>query len=137
MAQVSITAEHRSDFGKGAARRTRRAGRVPAVIYGQGQELQHVSLPDHELTLARYADGELRGTTGAGNIERDGAEFVVGDISLGARVGVIVQPKDDAPVLLGPIDATAERHEVVARVVPFAEVTCRLVDAGGAQKTSS
>jgi large subunit ribosomal protein L25 len=25
---------------------------VPAVIYGQGQELQHVSLPDHELTLA-------------------------------------------------------------------------------------
>ena len=52
MAQVSITAEHRSDFGKGAARRTRRAGRVPAVIYGQGQELQHVSLPDHELTLA-------------------------------------------------------------------------------------
>jgi ribosomal protein L25 (general stress protein Ctc) len=52
VAQVSITAEHRSDFGKGAARRTRRAGRVPAVIYGQGQELQHVSLPDHELTLA-------------------------------------------------------------------------------------
>ena len=52
MAQVSITAEPRSDFGKGAARRTRRAGRVPAVIYGRGSEPRHVSLPDHDLTLA-------------------------------------------------------------------------------------
>ena len=52
MAQVSITAVPRSDFGKGAARRTRREGRVPAVIYGKGTEPQHVSLPDHELALA-------------------------------------------------------------------------------------
>jgi large subunit ribosomal protein L25 len=52
VAQVSITAVSRSDFGKGAARRTRREGRVPAVIYGKGTEPQHVSLPDHELTLA-------------------------------------------------------------------------------------
>ena len=52
MAQVSITAESRSDFGKGAARRTRRAGLVPAVIYGKGEEPRHVALPDHDLTLA-------------------------------------------------------------------------------------
>jgi ribosomal protein L25 (general stress protein Ctc) len=52
VAQVSITAVRRSDFGKGAARRTRREGRVPAVIYGKGTDPQHVSLPDHELTLA-------------------------------------------------------------------------------------
>jgi large subunit ribosomal protein L25 len=52
VAQVSITAEPRSDFGKGAARRTRRDGRVPAVIYGRGSEPRHVSLPDHDLTLA-------------------------------------------------------------------------------------
>ena len=52
MAQVSITAVPRSDFGKGAARRTRREGRVPAVIYGKGYAPQHVSLPDHALTLA-------------------------------------------------------------------------------------
>jgi large subunit ribosomal protein L25 len=52
MAQVSIKAEPRSDFGKGAARRIRRSGFVPAVIYGQGTELRHVALPDHELTLA-------------------------------------------------------------------------------------
>ena len=52
MAQVSITAVPRSDFGKGAARRTRREGLVPAVVYGQGKEPQHVSLPTHDLTLA-------------------------------------------------------------------------------------
>ncbi|MFM8897157.1 MAG: 50S ribosomal protein L25 [Actinomycetales bacterium] len=52
MSQVSITAESRSDFGKGAARRLRRAGRIPAVIYGHGAELVHVSLPGHELELA-------------------------------------------------------------------------------------
>ena len=65
--QVSITAEPRSDFGKGAARRIRRSGLVPAVIYGHGQELRHVALPDHELGLAlRHAgvvlEVELEGT---------------------------------------------------------------------------
>lgn len=52
MTQVSITAVARDDFGKGAARRLRRAGLVPAVIYGGDVELQHVSLPAHELDLA-------------------------------------------------------------------------------------
>jgi len=52
MTQVSITAEARSDFGKGASRRLRRAGRIPAVIYGHGADLMHVSLPGHDLELA-------------------------------------------------------------------------------------
>lgn len=52
MTQVNITAVSRDDFGKGAARRLRRAGLVPAVIYGADQELMHVSLPAHELDLA-------------------------------------------------------------------------------------
>lgn len=52
MAQVKLTAEPRSEFGKGAARRLRRSGRVPAVIYGEGASLTHVSLDEHELDLA-------------------------------------------------------------------------------------
>lgn len=52
MPDVSITSEPRSDFGKGAARRLRRSGSVPAVIYGSGTELQHVSLPGHDLMMA-------------------------------------------------------------------------------------
>jgi large subunit ribosomal protein L25 len=50
--EVRIEAELRTEFGKGAARRTRRAGRVPAVIYGHGSQARHLSLPEHELMLA-------------------------------------------------------------------------------------
>jgi large subunit ribosomal protein L25 len=50
--EVRIAAEPRTDFGKGAARRTRREGRVPAVLYGHGEETRHVVLPGHELMLA-------------------------------------------------------------------------------------
>lgn len=52
MAEVKITAEVRSEFGKGAARRTRRENKVPAVIYGHGAEPVHVSLPGHALMMA-------------------------------------------------------------------------------------
>ena len=52
MSEVRIAAESRTEFGKGAARRTRRAHRVPAVIYGHGTAPRHVSLPGHELMLA-------------------------------------------------------------------------------------
>jgi large subunit ribosomal protein L25 len=50
--EVRIAAEPRTDFGKGAARRTRREGLVPAVLYGHGEETRHVVLPGHELMLA-------------------------------------------------------------------------------------
>ncbi len=52
MSEVRIAAEPRSEFGKGPARRTRRAGRVPAVLYGHGTDPRHVSLPGHEMMLA-------------------------------------------------------------------------------------
>jgi large subunit ribosomal protein L25 len=50
--EVSIAAEPRTEFGKGAARRTRRGGRVPAIIYGHGTQTRHVTLPGHDLMLA-------------------------------------------------------------------------------------
>jgi large subunit ribosomal protein L25 len=40
-----LTAEPRTEFGKGAARRTRRAGKIPAVLYGHGSDPQHLALP--------------------------------------------------------------------------------------------
>lgn len=46
-----VVAEHRDNFGKGAARKIRAAGKVPAVIYGHGGEPQHVSLPGHQVSL--------------------------------------------------------------------------------------
>jgi large subunit ribosomal protein L25 len=50
--EVRIAAEPRTEFGKGAARRTRRDGRVPAIIYGHGTDTRHVTLPGHELMMA-------------------------------------------------------------------------------------
>src|SRR5699024_2215633 len=47
-----LTATRRTEFGKGAARRTRRAGNVPAVLYGHGTDPVHLSLPSHETFLA-------------------------------------------------------------------------------------
>jgi large subunit ribosomal protein L25 len=52
VSEVRIAAEPRTEFGKGAARRTRRAGKVPAVLYGHGTDPQHISLPGHDLMLA-------------------------------------------------------------------------------------
>ena len=45
MSEVRLAAEPRTEFGKGAARRTRRAGKIPAVLYGHGSDPLHVALP--------------------------------------------------------------------------------------------
>lgn len=47
-----IPAETRSEFGKGAARRIRRADKIPAVIYGHGIDPLHVTLPGHATMMA-------------------------------------------------------------------------------------
>lgn len=52
MPEVTIKAEPRNEFGKGAARRIRRTGLVPAVLYGHGEPPVHIALPGHELMLA-------------------------------------------------------------------------------------
>ncbi|PBC82863.1 large subunit ribosomal protein L25 [Streptomyces sp. 2224.1] len=52
MAEVKLAAQVRTDFGKGAARRARRADLVPAVIYGHGAEPQHVAINNHALMMA-------------------------------------------------------------------------------------
>jgi large subunit ribosomal protein L25 len=52
VADYRLQAETRTEFGKGSARRTRRAGRVPAVLYGHGQDVVHLSLPAREFAAA-------------------------------------------------------------------------------------
>jgi large subunit ribosomal protein L25 len=52
VSEVRIAAEPRTEFGKGAARRVRRANKVPAVLYGHGTPPVHISLPGHELLVA-------------------------------------------------------------------------------------
>ncbi|WP_328363162.1 50S ribosomal protein L25/general stress protein Ctc [Streptomyces sp. NBC_00457] len=52
MSEVKISAETRTEFGKGAARRIRRDSKVPGVLYGHGGDPLHLTLPGHELLLA-------------------------------------------------------------------------------------
>lgn len=51
MSENKMAASYRKEFGKGAARKLRAAGHIPAVIYGHGEDPTHVSLPGHETTL--------------------------------------------------------------------------------------
>lgn len=46
-----VVAETRTSFGKGAARKLRAAGKIPAVMYGRGTEPKHVALPAHQIGL--------------------------------------------------------------------------------------
>jgi large subunit ribosomal protein L25 len=68
--QVNISAVKRSDFGKGAARRLRRTGMVPAVIYGHGTDPVHVALDGHDLAIA------LRQPRVVFDLDLDGTEYV-------------------------------------------------------------
>ena len=52
MSAEKITAETRTEFGKGAARRIRRDDKIPAVIYGHGNDPIHVTLPGHQTMMA-------------------------------------------------------------------------------------
>jgi large subunit ribosomal protein L25 len=67
--EVHIAAQTRDEFGKGAARRLRSEGLVPAVLYGHGTETRHLTLPGHQLMLALktpnvllYLDGLKNGS---------------------------------------------------------------------------
>jgi large subunit ribosomal protein L25 len=55
--EVRIAAEPRTEFGKGGARRTRRSGKIPAVLYGHGSDPRHISLPTRDFEQALRRDG--------------------------------------------------------------------------------
>jgi large subunit ribosomal protein L25 len=66
MADVKINAQTRTEFGKGAARRTRRAGRVPAVLYGHGTDPVHLSFDSVEFAAVMRENGRNAVLTVAG-----------------------------------------------------------------------
>lgn len=68
MSEDLIKAEARTEFGKGAARRIRRADKIPAVLYGHGGDPVHVTLPGHDTMLALKHGG----SNAVVNIEIDG-----------------------------------------------------------------
>ncbi|MGV9295433.1 50S ribosomal protein L25/general stress protein Ctc [Amycolatopsis sp. NPDC003676] len=57
MSEVRLSVEPRTEFGKGAARRTRRAGKIPAVLYGHGSDPRHFALPAIEFARVVRENG--------------------------------------------------------------------------------
>ena len=53
----NLTVSVRTETGKGASRRARREGKVPAVLYGHGTDPQHLLLPAHELSAVLRNSG--------------------------------------------------------------------------------
>ena len=57
MDAISLQADARTDFGKGAARKLRRTGRIPALVYRGGDQPTHITLDPKELKLIFQRSG--------------------------------------------------------------------------------
>jgi large subunit ribosomal protein L25 len=75
VSEVRLAAELRTEFGKGAARRTRRAGKIPAVLYGHGTDPKHVALP--ALEFARVVREQGRNAVLTLELNGDGTELAL------------------------------------------------------------
>src|SRR5258705_10629366 len=53
----NLTAAVRTETGKGASRRARRLGKVPAVLYGHGADAQHLELDAHDFSAVLRHSG--------------------------------------------------------------------------------
>jgi large subunit ribosomal protein L25 len=112
-----LPADIRTKFGKGAARKIRAAGMIPAVVYGHGTEPQHVTLPGHETMLVvRRANAiitlDIEGTPNlvlVKDVQRDPVRQVIEHIDLvvvrqGERVTV------EVPILIEGESAPGTIH---------------------------
>lgn len=125
MSEVKLVATTRTDFGKGAARRTRRAGRIPAVLYGHGSDPLHVSLPGHETFLAlKHANAlfaiEIDGETTLAitkDVQREPVRNVIEHVDL-----LIVKKGETVSVEI-PVVITGESFSGTIHIVEHQTVT--------------
>lgn len=134
MPEVKLTAELRTEFGKGAARRIRRAHKVPAVLYGHGTDPIHIALPGHETLLAlRTANAllsvDIDGTSQLAlpkQVQRDPIKHTIEHVDLvlvrsGEKVTVDIHIQiegEAAPETLVVVDATSVAIEAEATHIP-------------------
>ncbi len=129
-----ISAERRETFGKGAARKLRAAGRIPAVIYGHGSDPVHISLPGHETALIiRKANAVLEldfsGATQLAlikDVQKDPVRQVIEHVDLllvrsGEKVQVEIPVHlegESAPGTIATLDAQTLLLDVEATHIP-------------------
>jgi large subunit ribosomal protein L25 len=149
--EVRIAAEPRTEFGKGGARRTRRAGKIPAVLYGHGADPRHISLPTREFEHALRTDGanvllELQLADGSElalpkSIQRDPIRGIIEHLDLilvrrGERIAVDIPIHLDGTIASGglleqsltTLAVTAEATNIPSGV----EVSIAGLEIGGA-----
>ena len=127
---VRLDAEPRSDFGKGAARRLRREGRIPAVLYGQGATLVHLSLPGHDLEQAlrkpkvtlEIVQGGATTLAKPRDVQRDPVKRTVEHVDL-----VIVSAAEAR-------ERAAEAEVLVAEAAAAAEAAAKAPEFSGARE---
>ncbi|MBU5423356.1 50S ribosomal protein L25/general stress protein Ctc [Cellulomonas hominis] len=149
MSEVKLAATARTEFGKGAARRLRRAHQIPAVLYGHGTEPVHVALPGHETMLAvKQANAlfeiELEGKATlaiAKDVQRDPVKNVIEHVDLlivrrGEKVSVEVPVTvvgESAPGTIHIVETQALALEAEATHLPeHVEVSIEGLEAGTA-----
>lgn len=147
MSEVKLAAVTRNEFGKGAARRIRRANQIPAVLYGHGAAPVHIALPGHETMLAlKHANAlfsiELDGDSQlaiAKDVQRDPVKNVIEHVDLlvvkkGEKVTVDVNVHvvgESAPGTIHVVEAQSVTLEAEATHLPEAiEVSVEGLEAG-------
>ena len=129
-----ISAERRDSFGKGAARKLRAAGRIPAVIYGHGTDPVHISLPGHQTALIirkanAVLDLDVAGTSQLAlvkDVQKDPVRQIIEHVDLLlVRSGETVQVEvpvhlegESAPGTIATLDAQTLLLDVEATHIP-------------------
>ena len=148
MSEIKLSAQARTEFGKGAARRTRRENKIPAVVYGHGTDPQHITLPGHDTMLALktanallsiVVDGAKPVLALAKDVQRDPVRQVIEHVDLvivrrGEKVQVDVPVHvvgEAAPETVVTVDSQTLLLEVEATAIPEqVEVSVEGLEAG-------
>lgn len=142
-----LSVELRDKFGKGAARKIRAAGKIPAVLYGHGTEPRHLTLPGHEtMLLIRKANAlielDIEGDAQLAlvrDVQRDPVRQIIEHLDLavirkGERVEVDVPLHlvgDPFPGTIAVQDATTILVSADATAIPsFIEVSVEGLEDG-------
>lgn len=128
MSETTLVAEERTAFGKGAARAVRRAKKVPAVLYGHGQDPRHLSLPGHQLMLAlKHGGSNALLTLDLGNGEQQLAlpKAVTRDPIKGflEHVDLIVVRRGEKVTINVPVTTTGEVRSDILLTQPLTELS--------------
>ena len=110
MAEITINAGTRTEFGKGASRRARRDGMVPAVIYGHGEKPAHISLPARELGTALKTSNVLLDIVVDGKTELTLPKSIVRDAIKGTleHVDLVIVRRGEKVTVAVPVHTSGE-----------------------------